>query len=113
MIKVNVKTSQISLMPNHKVDGKSIEKTMLKVICKEDTSINDIRYIYLKKSKTGIGRFEQQIRSGIRKSDDSNANGSINVKDSKTTGGQQGKEIYGALNRSPESGPGNTTINPE
>ena len=54
MIKVNVKTSQISLKAGKKVAGKGIEKAVVKVTCKEDTSKYDIKYIYLKKRKPSI-----------------------------------------------------------
>lgn len=53
MIKVNTKTSQISLKADKKVAGKG-EKAMLKVTCKEDTSKYDIKYVYLKKRKPSI-----------------------------------------------------------
>ena len=54
IIKVNVKTSQISLKSDKKVAGKGIERAMVKVTCKEDTSKYDIKYIYLKKRKPSI-----------------------------------------------------------
>lgn len=51
IIKVNTKTSQISLKSDKNVAGKGIEKAMLKVTCKEDTSKYDIKYICLRKRK--------------------------------------------------------------
>lgn len=66
MIKVNVKTSQISLKSDKNVAGKRIERAMLKVTCKEDTSKYDIKYVYLKKRKTSfkdiLGRGKSDIK---------------------------------------------------
>ena len=39
---------------------------MLRVICKEDTSKYDIKYIYLKKSKKNIDRIEQRIEKSSK-----------------------------------------------
>ena len=63
MIKVNVKTSQISLKSDKNVAGKGIERAMVKVTCKEDTSEYDIKYIYLKIRKHEIDCSERQERS--------------------------------------------------
>ena len=106
IIKVNVKTLQISLKSDKNVAGKSIEKTMLKVICKEDTSINDIRSIYLKKSKTDIGRLEKQITSGNRKSVDSIADVIKKKTSLKPSGVIQGGIPDGGLNKSSGTVPG-------
>ena len=79
---------------------------MLKVICKEDTSINDIRSIYLKKSKTDIGRLEKQITSGNRKSVDSIADVIKKKTSLKPSGVIQGGIPDGGLNKSSGTVPG-------
>lgn len=74
MIKVNVKTSQISLKADKNVAGKG-EKAMLKVTCKEDTSKYDIKYIYLKKRKPSfkdiLGGGKANIKQKLDKEDKS------------------------------------------
>lgn len=83
IIKVNVKTSQISLKAANNVAGKGIEKAMLKVTCKEDTSKYDVKYIYLKKREASFkdilgGRktdIEEKLNTGDEDKSDENPSG--------------------------------------
>ena len=109
IIKVNVKTSQISLKADKNVADKCVERAMLKVTCKEDTSKYDIKYIYLKKCKKGIDRLEQQIRSDKRISEDNIINGLNKKRGLNPPVDIQGEITDGDLNKSS----GNVSGKPE
>ena len=100
-IKVDKEKMQISL----KAD-KGIERTMLKVTCKEDTSKHDRKYIYLKKSKKNIDRLEQQIRNDKRNSVDNIINGLKNKIVLDPPDGKQEETMNGGLNKSSGKVPG-------